>query len=145
MTAPPTRGEALGPVRWLAAAALVLLQLGRLWEYRVGLPGGTVLVNQYNWYSDTLDLVPYYIPGTPGEQVFGYQAPARLFLVAAAAAAVVAATGRAPRLAPRVAVGALAGALVMALGGHQGDVVLVLALALALVGRPAWDGVQRRL
>ncbi len=132
-------------LRWLAVAVLAALPLAQVWSYQAGYPGGTTLINQFNPYTGGLDLVPYYLPGTPGTLVLGFQSPARLALVATAALALLLALGGPSRRLERAALAALIAAAVLALGAHSGHVLLPLLLALALVGRPVRDAAMRIL
>ena len=134
-----------GRLRWLAAAVLAALPLAHAWEYAAGFPGTTTLINQYNPYTGGLDLVPYYIPGTSGELVYGFQSPVRLALVLAVAGALIAAAGSRGSRPRQVAIAALVVAFVLALSAHEGAVVLTLGLALVLVGDPLRRRVQALL
>jgi hypothetical protein len=133
-------------VRWLIAAAAAALAMSSTWTLTAGdlTPGISGLTNQYNPLTNSLDLIPYYIPGyyVPGTLVRGYQNDARLFLLVALAASLAQVVRARGQLVERIAIGALLASLALALSARNGGIVLLLGLALGLVGGDAWRALR---
>lgn len=142
-----------GHRRWalLLAAALCAVGLGVVWQTTVETTGqvttGTpILVNRYNWSTESLDLevdyLPgYYVPGDPRAGLHGYEADVRIVLAPAVVVLAWAAVRPGPgirRAAAVVAVGLVACAVV-ALSDRR---VVPLVLAGAAAGL-AWLATRR--
>lgn len=129
---------------WLGAA-LCVLPLGLVWSASPGLfTLGYTLYGDCGYTDYDYCTPDVYVPGTyvPGQHLLGAQAPARVFLVFAAAVFAYAATRvrtEFTRRLTRTATGAVVIALALALG-HQGTLtILCLVAALALVVPAVWN------
>lgn len=151
------RSAPSGSTRLLGAAVLCVVALGLAWDFDPGTGGylspGILVPNGYvspvtgDYTVGPLQYLPgYYIPGSSGSEIHGFESDERVVLVPAALTLAWAARRRthATRRATRIATAGLAPLALMAFSRSMLGAALVTAAAVVLAAPVAWPDLLRR-